>query len=367
MKRREFIKKAGIAGVATAAAASSFPSPAISQGRKQWIAVSAFGKAGLLGQALNEFAGFVKSASGGKFSIKVYHAGELVKPFEALDAVQAGTAQMGYGAPYYWAGKSDSISLVAAMPYGLTAQEQNAWLYYGGGIEISDKRAYNPLGLKFLPMGNTGNQMGGWYNKPINTVADLKGLKFRMPGLGGEILKTFGVNVILLPGSEVLPALTSGAIDGTEWIGPAADMGKGLFKVVKNYYYPGWHEPATTLDGFFDLKQWNKLTSEEKDVIKRGAAGTNLFILSKFQAINNSALQKLIKVHKISLNKYSDELIKAIGARATDVIPKIASKSADGKAIYNHIIKFRSTMVDWSNFSEATYLRARVAANFKTI
>jgi TRAP-type mannitol/chloroaromatic compound transport system substrate-binding protein len=367
MKRREFIKKAGVVGVATAAAASAFPSPAISQGRKQWIAVSAFGKAGLLGQALNEFSAFVKSASGGKFSIKVYHAGELVKPFEALDAVQAGTAQMGYGAPYYWSGKSDSVSFVAAMPYGLTAQEQNAWLYYGGGIEISDKRAYNPLGLKFLPMGNTGNQMGGWYNKPINAVADLKGLKFRMPGLGGEILKTFGVNVILLPGSEVLPALTSGAIDGTEWIGPAADMGKGLYKVVKNYYYPGWHEPATTLDSFFDLKQWEKLNSEEKDIIKRGAAGTNLFILSRFQAINNSALQKLINVHKINLNKYSDELINAIGARATEVIPRIASKSADGKALYNHIIKFRSTMVDWSNYSEANYLRARVAAKFKTI
>ena len=152
---------------------------------------------------------------------------------------------MGYGAPYYWTGKSDSISFVAAMPFGLTAQEQNAWLYYGGGIDISNKTAYNPLGLKFLPMGNTGNQMGGWYNKPIKSVSDLKGLKFRMPGLGGEILKTFGVNVILLPGSEVLPALTSGAIDGTEWIGPAADREKG-FLVVKNYYYP-WHEPATIL------------------------------------------------------------------------------------------------------------------------
>ena len=341
--------------------------PPLPKVKKQWIAVSAFGKAGLLGQALNEFAKFVKSASDGRLSIKVYHAGELVKPFEAIDAVQGGSAQMGFGAPYYWAGKSKSISFVAAMPYGLTAQEQNAWCYYGGGIEIADKAAYNPLGLKFLPLGNTGNQMGGWYKKEINTVADLKGLKFRMPGLGGEILKSFGTNVVLLPGSEVLPALTTGAIDGTEWIGPAPDMGKGLYKVVNNYYYPGWHEPATILDGFFDLKEWEKLDEDLKQVIIRGAAATNMFILSKFQAINNSALQKLVNDHGVKLHKYSDELIKAIGERATTVLPEVASRSADGKALFNHIIEFRRTMLDWSKYSEAEFLAARVAADFKKV
>ncbi len=216
-------------------------------------------------------------------------------------------------------------------------------------------------------MGNTGNQMGGWYAKEINSVADLDGLKFRMPGLGGEILKTFGVNVVLLPGSDVLPALTSGAIDGTEWIGPAADMGKGLFKVVKNYYYPGWHEPATILDGFFDLKEWEKLDEDLQQIVIRGAAATNLFILSKFQAANNSALQKLINEHNINLRPYSKELVEAIGQRATEVLPEVASRSADGKALFNHIINFRSTMLDWSGYSEANYLNARVAAQFKPI
>lgn len=367
MKRREFIKKAGTTATVGAIAASAFPAPAISQGRKQWNAVSAFGKAGLLGQALEEFAKFVGTASEGKLTIKPYHAGELVKPFEAMDAVQTGAAQMGYGAPYYWTGKSDSISFVAAMPFGLTAQEQNAWLYYADGIKQSDDLAYKPLGLKFLPMGNTGNQMGGWYAKEINTVADLNGLKFRMPGLGGEILKTFGVNVILLPGVEVLPALTSGAIDGTEWIGPAADMGKGLHKVVQNYYYPGWHEPATILDGFFDLKEWEALDDSLKEIVKRGAAATNLFILSRFQAINNTALQKLTKDHGVKLQRYSDELVKAIGAKATEVLPEIASKSADAKALYNHIIALRGSMLDWSGYAEGAFLEARKAANFKTI
>ena len=367
MKRRKFLKNASVAGGATAVAASTFPAPAISQSRIRWNAVSAFGKAGLLGQALEEFTRFVNTASEGKLTIKAYHAGELVKPFEAMDAVQSGAAQMGYGAPYYWAGKSDSISFVACMPYGLTAQEQNAYLYYGKGIEQADQYAYNPLGLKFLPMGNSGNQMGGWYAKEINTVNDLKGLKFRMPGLGGEILKTFGVNVILLPGVEVLPALTSGAIDGTEWIGPAADMGAGLHKVVKNYYYPGWHEPATVLDGFFDLKEWEKLDDNLKEIVKRGAAGTNLYILSRFQAINNTALQKLTKEHGVQLKAYSDELLTAVGNRAAEVLPQIASKSSDAKALYNEIVGIRESMLDWSTYAEGTYLEARKSAQMKKI
>ncbi|MGH1404994.1 MAG: TRAP transporter substrate-binding protein [Rhodomicrobiaceae bacterium] len=370
MKRRDFIKKAS-AGVAAGAvglsAAGTLSTPALAKGKRKWICVSAFGKAGLLGQALAEFAKYVGTASDGRLKIKVYHAGELVKPFEAMDAVQAGTAQMGYGASYYWAGKSDSISFVSAMPYGLTAQEQNAWCYYGGGIEMADKAAYNPLGLKFLPLGNTGNQMGGWYKKDINTIADLKGLKFRMPGLGGEILKTFGVNVVLLPGSEVLPALTSGAIDGTEWIGPAPDLGKGLYKVVNNYYYPGWHEPATILDSFFDLKEWEALEPDLKEIVTRGAAATNLWILSKFQAINNTALQKLTKEHNVKLRPYSDELVKAIGERATTVLPEVAGRSADAKKLFNHIIQFRGTMTDWSAYSEGAFLKARTAAKFKPI
>jgi TRAP-type mannitol/chloroaromatic compound transport system substrate-binding protein len=365
MDRRSFLKNSTLASGAIATA--GIAAPAVAQGKKQWIAVSAFGKAGLLGQALESFASSVGTLTGGSLTIDVYHAGELVAPFEALDAVQAGTAQMGFGAPYYWAGKSDSISFVACMPFGLNAQEQNAWCYYGGGIELADKTACNPLGLKFLPMGNTGNQMGGWYNKEVTTVADLQGLKFRMPGLGGEILKTFGVNVINLPGSEVLAALTSGAIDGTEWIGPAADLGSGLYKVCKNYYYPGWHEPATILDSFFDQKEYEDLDNSLKEIVKRGAAGMNLFILSRFQAINNNALQKLTKDHGVKLRAYSDELLKAIGNRAAEVLPQIASKSSDAKALYNGIVTIRESMLDWSTYAEAAFLEARKAAKMRKI
>jgi len=366
MKRREFFKKAGVT-VAGAAGAATLASPALSQGRTQWIGVSAFGKAGLLGAAYENFAKTVSTLTEGSLEIKLYHSGELVGGLEALDAVQSGTAQMGYGAPYYWAGKSDAISFVAAMPYGLNAQEQNAWFYYGGGIELADETSYNPLGLKFLPLGNSGNQMGGWYAKDINTVGDLDGLKFRMPGLGGEVLKTFGVNVVLLPGSDVLPALTSGAIDGTEWIGPAADLGAGFFKVVKNYYYPGWHEPATVLDAFFDKGAWDSLNDTQRAAIEQAAMATNLGVLSRFQAVNNASLKKLVNEHGVQLKPYSDELLQAIGERTPEVTAELAKKSPEATKLYNSIVEWREGMVQWSGISEGKFMNARTSAPFKTI
>ena len=181
LKRRDFIKIAGMAGAA-ATAVSTFAAPAIAAGHQEWIICSAFGKAGLLGQAIQAFADNINSYSD-KLKIKVYHAGELVPGLESLDAVRSGAAQASYGAPYYWTNLSDAIEFVATCPFGMNAMEQNAWCYYGGGIEEADK-IYNALGLKFLPMGNTGNQMGGLFNKEINTPDDYKGLKMRMPGLG---------------------------------------------------------------------------------------------------------------------------------------------------------------------------------------
>ncbi|MEM7404175.1 MAG: TRAP transporter substrate-binding protein [Pseudomonadota bacterium] len=356
MKRRSFVKGAGVAGAA--AAASTIAAPAIAKGKKKWVAVSAFGKAGLLGRAWDAFAAFVGEASEGKLTIKVYHANELVKPFESFDAVQEGTAQIGIGAPYYWTGKSNAIQFVAGMPFGLNAQEQNGWLYQAGGLEICNK-IYNELGLQFLPCGNTGNQMGGWYNKEINTVDDLKGLKFRMPGLGGEILKTFGVNVILLPGTEVLPALTSGAIDGTEWIGPVADRGKGLFKVAKYYYYPGWHEPATVLDCFINKAEFDALDKASRAIVEHAAAKMNIMLLSQFQALNNAAMDALVNEEGVQVKKYSEELLKAIGGRAPQVLADVASKDKLSKEIYDHVVAYRKTSVNWARLSEGAFIESR--------
>jgi TRAP-type mannitol/chloroaromatic compound transport system substrate-binding protein len=244
------------------------------------------------------------------------------------------------------------------MPFGLTAQEQNAWCYYGGGIEAADK-AYNAIGAKFLPLGNTGNQMGGWYNKEINSISDFDGLKIRMPGLGGEVLKSFGANTVLLAGSDVLPALASGAIDATEWIGPAADLGAGLYQAAKYYYNPGWHEPATILDCSIDMFEWEKLDDATREMITVASKAVNLEVLSHFQAVNDSSYQKLINEHNVQMRQVPDEVMNALGQRAGEVVADIASKDAVSQELFSHIVNFRSSILRWTGVSEKEYLRAR--------
>ena len=356
MKRRNFLKGAGAAALG-AAAVSSFPAPAISGGHMEWIACSAFGKAGGLGKAIDRFASYINNASD-KLKITVYHGGELVPPLESLDAVRSGAAQMAYGAGYYWTNISMAPSFSAALPFGLTAQEQNAWCYYGGGIEAADK-AYNAIGVKFLPMGNTGNQMGGWFNKEINSLADFEGLKIRMPGLGGEVLKSFGANTVLLAGADVLPSLASGAIDATEWIGPAADLGKGLHQAAKYYYNPGWHEPATILDCSIDMFEWEKLDDATKELVTIASKAVNMEVLSMIQAANDSSYQKLINEHGVQMRQLPDPVMNALGQRAGEVCSSIAAEDPVSQALFSHIVEFRSSILRWTNTSEKEYMRVR--------
>ena len=356
MKRRNFLKGAGAAALG-AAAVSSFPAPAISGGHMEWIACSAFGKAGGLGKAIDRFASYINNASD-KLKITVYHGGELVPPLESLDAVRSGAAQMAYGAGYYWTNISMAPSFSAALPFGLTAQEQNAWCYYGGGIEAADK-AYNAIGVKFLPMGNTGNQMGGWFNKEINSLADFEGLKIRMPGLGGEVLKSFGANTVLLAGADVLPSLASGAIDATEWIGPAADLGKGLHQAAKYYYNPGWHDPATILDCSIDMFEWEKLDDATKELVTIATKAVNMEVLSMFQAANDSSYQKLINEHGVQMRQLPDPVMNALGQRAGEVCSSIAAEDPVSQALFSHIVEFRSSILRWTNTSEKEYMRVR--------
>ena len=356
MKRRNFLKGASAAALG-AAAVSSFPAPAISGGHMEWIACSAFGKAGGLGKAIDRFASYVNNQSD-KLKITVYHGGELVPPLESLDAVRSGAAQMAYGAGYYWTNISMAPSFSAALPFGLTAQEQNAWCYYGGGIEAADK-AYNSIGVKFLPMGNTGNQMGGWFNKEINSISDFDGLKIRMPGLGGEVLKSFGANTVLLAGADVLPSLASGAIDATEWIGPAADLGKGLHQAAKYYYNPGWHEPATILDCSIDMFEWEKLDDATRELVTVASKAVNMEVLSVFQAANDSSYQKLINEHGVQMRQLPDEVMNALGQRAGEVCSSIASEDSVSQELFSHIVEFRSSILRWTNTSEREYMRVR--------
>tara|TARA_A100001011_G_scaffold395363_2_gene490121 strand:- start:1274 stop:2389 length:1116 start_codon:yes stop_codon:yes gene_type:complete len=355
-KRREFIKKIGVAGVGITAA-STLSSPAISAGHQEWILVSAFGKAGLLGQALQAFADNVNTYSE-KLKIKVYHAGELVPGLEALDAVRSGAAQAAYGAPYYWTNVSDAIEFVATSPFGMNAMEQNAWCYYGGGIEAADK-IYNSLGLKFLPMGNTGNQMGGWFNKEINTPSDYNGLKMRMPGLGGRTIEKLGATPVLLAGPDVLPSLSSGAVDAAEWICPVADLGAGLYQAAKYYYGPGWHEPSTLLDLSMDLASWEKLDSATQGLIDDMTKSFNMTVFSRFQAANGPALQKLLGEHNVQLKQFPDEVLIALGNAAGEVVSERGSINSETKGICNHLLSFRKNIMDWSTKGESEFARIR--------
>jgi len=357
MKRRDFIRKAGVGAVATGSVVAA--PYVIAQPKRQWRMVTTWPKnfPGL-GTGANLLGEIITKASGGRLEVQVFGAKEIVPAFEAMDAVASGTVEMGHGAPYYWKGKVPATQFIASLPFGLSAQELNAWLQYGGGQEIADK-AYAELGCKFFPSGNTGVQMGGWFNKDLNSLSDYKGLKMRIPGLGGEVVKAAGGTPVNLPGGEIPPALQSGAIDATEWVGPYNDLAFGLYKSAKYYYYPGWHEPATVLDNFVNLKAWNELPDDLKDIVKTANTAVNQLVLSEFVARNNAALATLVKKHGVELRQFPDEILQGLGKLSQDVMADLTSQDKLSSEVYQSITSFREDASRWSKLSEQTYLRAR--------
>ena len=359
MKRRQFMKRAATAAAASAVAASSFPAPAISQGLMKWRMQTTWPKnfPGL-GTGANKLAEIIGAASGGKLTVEVYGGGEIVPAFETMDAVSSGTIEMGHGAPYYWKGKVSASQFIASIPFGLNAQEQNAWLQFGGGQELADK-IYRELGCKFFASGNTGVQAGGWFNKEINSLEDYKGLKMRIPGLGGEVVKAAGGNVVNLPGGEIPPALQSGAIDATEWVGPYNDLAFGLYKSAKFYYYPGWHEPATLLDNFINMQAWEGLSDDLKAVVASANAYANTFVLNEFVAKNNGALNTLVSEHGVILKKFPDEVLNALGKLSGQVIGDLAAADPLSREVMDSIITFRKQAIAYAKVSEQAFYNAR--------
>ncbi|RCX32790.1 TRAP transporter substrate-binding protein [Thioalbus denitrificans] len=359
MKRRDFVKTLGagslVAGTAVVGA------PAVhAQTKVQWKMVTTWPKnfPGL-GTGANFLAQLITEMSGGRIEVKVYGAGELVPAFEIFDAVSKGTAEMGHGAAYYWKGKSEAAQFFAAVPFGLTAQEMNGWLYHGGGMELWNE-VYAPFGLVPGAAGNTGVQMGGWFNKQINSVDDLKGLKMRIPGLGGEVLARAGGTPVSLPGGEIFQALTSGAIDATEWVGPYNDLAFGLYKAAKHYYYPGWHEPGTTLECFVNKAALEALPKDLQAVVTNAIKVANQDMLADFTARNNQALQTLVNEHKVDLRPFPDEVLKKLKDLSDEVVAEVAAKDPVSKKVYDSFVKFRDEAVAWHNVSERAYLNARM-------
>ena len=358
MDRRKFIKSIGT-GAVVAGSGMAVSTNANAARKIKWKMVTTWPKnfPGL-GTGANYLAKLINEMSGGRMKVKVYGAGEIVPAFEIFDAVSSGTAQMGHGASYYWKGKSEAAQFFAAVPFGLNAQEMNAWLYHGGGMKLWEE-TYKPFGLIPSASGNTGVQMAGWFNREINTAADLKGLKMRIPGLGGEVLKQAGGTPVSLPGGEIFTSLQSGAIDATEWVGPYNDLAFGLYKAAKYYYYPGWHEPGTTLECFINQKAFDKLPKDLQVIVKQACKIANQDMLAEYTARNNTALHTLVTKHKVQLKPLPNDVLATLKKLSDEVVGDVAAKDPMSKKVYQSFSKFREQVVAWHDISERAYLNAR--------
>ena len=356
MKRRDFVK--GI-GAGTLATGSLLAGSVNAKPKIKWKMVTTWPKnfPGL-GTGANFLARTIGEMSGGRIEVKVYGAKEIVPAFESFDAVSRGTAEMGHGASYYWKGKSEAAQFFSAVPFGLTAQEMNSWLYHGGGMELW-REVYAPFNLIPAAAGNTGVQMAGWFNKEIKSLNDLKGLKMRIPGLGGEVLKRAGGTPVSLPGGELFTSLKSGAIDATEWVGPYNDLAFGLYKAAKYYYYPGWHEPGTTLETFINKKAFDALPEDLKIIVLNASRVANQDMLAEYTARNNQALHTLTTKHKVQLKKLPDEVLLKLRALSDEVVAEIAQKDPVSKKVFSSFTRFRKQVIEWHKISEHAYMNAR--------
>ncbi|MEM1136107.1 MAG: TRAP transporter substrate-binding protein DctP [Bacteroidota bacterium] len=305
----------------------------------------------VLGEAVVKMAEELKIISNGQLNIKVYGGGELVPPLEVFDAVTQGAAQMGHGASYYWAGKMPSSVFFCTIPFGMNAQQINSWMLHGDGWKLW-KKLYSQVNLIPIPCGNTGVQMGGWFNKKIDTIQDLQGLKMRIPGMGGKVISKAGTAAVTIAGGELYTNLERGVIDATEWIGPYHDYLMGFHKVAQYYYYPGWHEPGSCLELIINKKAFESLPKNLQLLIENVALKYNLWVLSEFEAKNNFYLKKILSESDAILEKFPDEVLLALKGYTNDVVDEIISTDSFAKEVYDNFSKFKKEIVNWNSSSE---------------
>lgn len=357
MKRRDIIKGGAIAGVA--AGASTIGAPAIAQERIEVTMVSTWPKdfPGL-GTGAQRFAKRVNDMTDGRINIQYFAAGERVGAFDSFDEVASGNAQIYHGAEYYWKGKHPGFAYFTAVPFGLTYTEINAWVRFGGGQELWDELAgqYN---LKGLMCGNTGVQMGGWFRKEMNTPDDFKGLKMRMPGLGGDVLTKLDASPVSLPGGQIYENLISGAIDATEWVGPWNDEIMKFFEAASYYYYPGMHEPGAMLCIGMNKEWWEALSPSDKLIIEAASSMENDVMMSEYNAKNGAALQRLINDQGVKLRRFSDEIYDAFGEAADEVFSEVQEHDELAKRIHESFLAARKDIGAWANISDVEYISQR--------
>ena len=308
-----------------------------------------------LGAAANRVAERVAELSDGQIEIQVYAAGELVPAFEAFDAVASGNADMYHGADYYWQSKSKAYNFFTAVPMGMTAAEAMGWIDFGGGQALWEELS-GQYGIIAFQGANTGHQMGGWFRKEINSLDDFRGLKMRIPGLGGDVIRELGGAAEALPGNEIYQALQTGRIDATEWVNPYNDLAFGLHKAAKYYYYPGWHEPGTTLECFLNKEIFDSLPEDLQNIITGAAKIANLDMLSEYIARNNEALKILKDKHKVNIMPLPDEVLEMLHNISNEVISEIAKKDKFSMQVYDSYKNFQKKTSEWSKISIKSYL-----------
>lgn len=358
MDRRSFIKKAGL-GAGGIAAGSALAAPAIAQGTTDLVIVSTWPRdfPGL-GISAQRLAARIGELTDGRIAVQYFAAGERVGAFDSFDEVASGNAQAYIAADYYWKGKHPAWAYFTAVPFGLTYPEIDAWIKYGGGQELWDEVA-GEFGLKNLACGNTGVQMGGWFNKEIETADDLKGLKMRIPGLGGDVMAKLGASPVSLPGGQIYENLVSGAVDATEWVGPYNDYFMKFYEAAKYYYYPGMHEPGSQLAFGMNRAFWDSLSATDQAIIEAACNEENARQMAETNANNGVYLDRLINEHGVELKQFNDEVYDAFGEAAEEVFEETIQHSDLAARTHESFAKARSEIGRWMLLADTGYTQQR--------
>ncbi len=354
MQRRKFLTSVG----ATLAAGAAIP--ALTQAQTaalptiKWRMTSSFAKnLDTIYGGAEVIAKRVRAATGGKFDIQIFAAGEIVPAFSAMDAVKDGTVECCHTAPYYFFGKDPTFAFACAIPFGMNARQQNAWMYHGGGLALMREFLKDYNIINFVA-GNTGAQMGGWFRKEIKTVADMKGLKMRIGGFAGRVMSKLGLIPQQIAAGDIYPALEKGTIDAAEWVGPYDDEKLGFYKVAKYYYYPGWWEGGPELDLFVNIKQWEALPPEYKAILEAACAEANVDMLAKYDALNPAALKRLVG-NKVQLRSFSKDIMNACYKAANEVYEEESAKNPKFKKVYDAWKAFRDDQILWFRVAEQNF------------
>jgi len=311
-----------------------------------------------LGAGPERFAKLVERMSGGRLTVKVYGGGELVPALGVFDAVSSGSVQMGHSGAYFWKGKVAAAQFFTSIPFGMNAQEMNGWLHYGGGLELW-REIYKPFNLIPFAGGNTGVQMGGWFNKQINSIEDVQGLKMRIPGLGGEVLNRAGGTAVTIPGGELFTALKTGVIDATEWVGPYNDLAFGFHQAAQYMYYPGWHEPGSVLEFTVNQQAWDSLPADLQAIVETATRDVNQDMLDEYTARNNAALVELVDTHGVDVRPFPKEVTDAFRKIAAEVLTEQAAEDAQFAKVYESFKRFQDQVSRYHQISEVANYATR--------